>query len=749
MMDIMVVMFAVGLGALLAQAVLTRELLVVCSGNELTISLMLGLWLAAVAVGAGVGRRLAARLTGPRFPGGVTAGLVLLAAWLPLAVVLIRGARRVLGVGAGEYLSLSATAGLTALVIFPLCLAVGGLLPPGCAVLARRGHGRVVSRLYAAEAVGSMAGGVLVTVVLAGRMNAWQIMSLGAGILLYAAAITTHGLARRAIGLVAGLALVGGLCPHCWTEFDLRTAAWRLQGGQTRAAEPWRMVASVDTRHQNLQLVERSGQFTVYGDGNVLFSLPDPMAAEHTMHPIMAQQPAARRVLLLGGNLTADVPELLKYPVERIVHVELDPGIIRLLRRVVPDEVAAALRDARVRSVHEDGPLFVRQSRDLFDLVIIRAPEPVSGASNRYYTREFLEAVRARLAPGGVVWTSLEASERLGPDARRVAASVYRTLTAVFDTVHVTAGSPLQLIAGSRQSPLTVDRETLHRRSAAAHVATRFYRPEYLLDADELDPAKILAVERSLQSATAPVNTLWRPVTYRQSLVLWSRFSASGVDRALGLLERAHPAALSAGACLMGVLLVWACPPLRRRPSVVAMVATGFGAVTLEVILLYLIQGIQGYLYIQYGLLAALFMGGSALGAWAAGRLEFASERAACRAAASCLLTLAALAAVLAWGGPAWVTMRHPALWIGGLLALTGAVVAAQFVAVAGMLRARGMDAGQAAGWTEAADYGGSMLGGLLGGVVLVPVVGIAGACGVLAVLCGLACAGLLTRGGR
>jgi predicted membrane-bound spermidine synthase len=738
-MDLLVVMLAVGFGALLAQAVLTRELLAVCSGNELTISLMLGLWLASVAIGAVVGRRSAARLTGLRLPVGVTVGFVLLATWLPLAVVLIRAARRVIGVGAGEYLSLGGTAGLAAIVVFPVGLAVGGVLPLACEALARRGHSRVVSRLYTVEAVGSMLGGVLMTFVFAGNLSAWQIMSLGAAVLVYAAAITAQGRPRRMLGVVAGMTLAAGLCPTCWMGLDTRTAAWRLQGLRAQAAEPWRMVASVDTRYQNLQLVERAGQYTLYGDGQVLFSLPDPIAAEHTLHPIMAQHPAARRVLLLGGDPTADVPELLKYPVERIVHVELDPGIARLLRRVVPERVAAVLRDPRVRSIYEDGPLFVRRSREVFDLVIVRAPEPVSGAYNRFFTREFYEAVRARLAPGGVVWTSLEASERLGPDARRVAASVYRTLTAVFDTVRVTAGSPLQLIAGFRDSSLTGDRDTLYRRSAAARVPTRFYRPEYLLDADELDPAKVLAVERSLRSAAAPVNTLWRPVTYRQSLVLWSRFSGSGVDRALGVLDRMHPAILLAGACGLGVVLAWACPFLRRRKPVVAMVATGFGGVTLEVILLYLIQGMQGYLYVQYGLLVALFMGGSALGARAAGRLEAAPEAAARRVAMALLLVLAALAATLAAGGRVLMSMPHPTVWIGVMLALTGALVAAQFVAVAHLLRVRGMKAGGAAALTETADYGGSMLGGLLGGVVLVPVAGIGGACGILAVLCGLA----------
>ncbi len=744
-MDWVAVMLAVGFGAMLAQAVLTRELLAVCSGNELTIGVLLGLWLGAVALGAWWGRQAAARLEDDRVPSGAVAALAALAVWVPLSVALVRAARWALGVGAGEYLSLAQTAVLMAIAVTPVCLAVGGLLPPACEALARRGHSHAVSRLYVAEAAGAVAGGAFVTFVLVGRFNAWQIMALGGSAVLAAAALVAGGRTRRlGFAVVACLAVITGLTPYPWDAVDFRTAAWRWRVRAAGDAPPWRLVASVDTRHQNLALIENAGQYTLYGNGQVLFSLADPIAAEHGLHPIMAQHPTARRVLVMGGNPTADLPELLKHPVERVVYVELDEGVIRLLRGVAPALCDAAFDDPRVTVAYEDGPLFVLRTRERFDLVIIRAPDPVSGASNRLFTREFYESVRACLSEDGVVWTSLEASERLEAEARRLAASVYRTLATVFDVVRVTAGSPMQFVAGSRDAPMTLDRGTLCERSRMAGIATRYYRPEYLLVADELDPAKVETVERQLRETAAPVNTMFRPVVYRQALVLWSRFSGSGLERVADAFRARQPTAWIGGAAALGAMVLLACIPLRRQPPVAAMAAAGFGAVTLEVVLLYLVQGIEGYLYTQFGLLVALFMGGTVVGAHAAGCLGVAPVAWARRAALGTLLGLAALASGLALGGPSFVRVAYPAVWIGLLLAAAGALVAAMFVAVARLLRERGVGVGGAAAWTDAADYAGSMLGGLLGGTLLVPLAGIAGACGAVALLCVLACLSLI-----
>jgi predicted membrane-bound spermidine synthase len=73
-----------------------------------------------------------------------------------------------------------------------------------------------------------------------------------------------------------------------------------------------------------------------------------------------------------------------------------------------------------------------------------------------------------------------------------------------------------------------------------------------------------------------------------------------------------------------------------------------------------------------------------------------------------------------------------------GLMLAIGAVVAIQFIAVSRMFILKGEAPGMAAGRVWLADYWGSALGGLLAGVVLMPVLGIDMTCFCLEILFGI-----------
>ena len=87
------------------QALMARELLVSFTGNELSIGLVLGSWLALEALGSGVVGRLAGRL---RTGGPAYAALqVALALVLPLSLYGAVTVRRLVGVMPGYFLSLA------------------------------------------------------------------------------------------------------------------------------------------------------------------------------------------------------------------------------------------------------------------------------------------------------------------------------------------------------------------------------------------------------------------------------------------------------------------------------------------------------------------------------------------------------------------------------------------------------------------------------------------------------------------
>ncbi|OVE77069.1 hypothetical protein BVX97_00005, partial [bacterium E08(2017)] len=273
-------------------------------------------------------------------------------------------------------------------------------------------------------------------------------------------------------------------------------------------------VESRDTLYQNLSLFKSFDQYSLYGNGNVLFSFPDPITDEHEVHFIMGQNPRARSVLLLGGNPAGEISQLLKYPITKLVYVELDSGVTDILSNWAPEDCEVLYNDSRVEYVTIDGPRYVAQSEELFDVVIINAPEPSSAWENRYYTREFYNDVWCRLSPKGYMCTSLTLSVRLQDETARLGSSIYKTLQAVFPVVLATAGDTCFYFAGKKEAGLTFDRQTLFERSNSAGLENEFFRPEYFLGLDDIDSEKSNKVLGRFDEVDAPPNTIRQPVGY-------------------------------------------------------------------------------------------------------------------------------------------------------------------------------------------------------------------------------------------
>lgn len=745
-MNILTAMFCLGVYTLLAQMLVTRELSVLCLGNELTIGIVFSVWL----VLAGAGARLYRRGSRERVTSNVSVFFLWLAVALPVVILALRA-----GVGwirpAGEYPDLLHVFGAAFLALAPICIPAGMIFPRGCEVFSLRGAGRGISGVYAIEALGSFIGGAVFSFFLIGRFVPFQNVLLAVFVCLTGVVCVAEG--RRPMKLLAVLLLlllaVAGFRSSLALGLEQRSVAWRWAAlgvtCEAKAGQPAVVLKDgADSRYQNLALVESQGLFTLYGDGQVMFSFPDEITGERAVNFIMAQKPDARRILLLGGNPAGELPWLLRYPVQEVVHVERDSAIDTLVRRGAPGINDLFEHDPRLTRVYEDGPRYVKRCKTLFDVVLIHSPEPVTGGLNRFYTREFYEDVQAILAPDGFMHTSVEASERLEKDASRMAGSIYQTLASVFPVVKPTAGSPLQFFASGPDGRLSDDREELYRRSSeSAKVSRNSFQPIYLLNADEWEPGKVDLTRQRLTMADAPINTIRRPVSCYYTLILWSRYSGSVLGSGLRWLEQIKPWTLAAAIASLGGLCMLAGAMIRRRhPSGMvriavgtAMAVTGFCGVALEMILLYAFQGLYGYVYSRMGFMVGLFMLGTVLGAWQIRRIEIEqwSFPAVRRTVAAGLMIMIALSLAV------WATLMNaaPAEWmLYGLTLAAGGVVGMQFIAVTRLFVAAGVPPGEAASWTWLADYAGSAFGGLAAGVFLVALLGVAATCLVL-------CAGL------
>ncbi|MDA8352561.1 MAG: polyamine aminopropyltransferase [Firmicutes bacterium] len=162
-----------------------------------------------------------------------------------------------------------------------------------------------------------------------------------------------------------------------------------------------------ETAYQRIVVTREEGDTRLYLNGNLQFSSTDEYRYhESLVHPAMSIPEQHKHILVLGGGDGLVVRELLKYPdIDKITLVELDPAVTRMARSdpLLTAINQGALDHPQVNIVHEDAFQYVRDNRNLYDVVIVDLPDPNNESINRMYTVQFYEMLKKRLAPEGAL----------------------------------------------------------------------------------------------------------------------------------------------------------------------------------------------------------------------------------------------------------------------------------------------------------------------------------------------------------
>jgi len=689
-----------GVSAVMTQLVLMRELLGAFSGNELVFGISLGSWLLLTGAGTWLGRS-STRLKDPAE--ALIVSLVLVAV-IPLGqVIAVRVLRDVVFLR-GAAVGMAGTVLGSLALLLPFCLVSGALLTLACSMLDSRVAPRVgasaIGRVYVADSLGSIGGGILFSFVLVPWLDHFALLCFPAALnLLLAIALARHF--RRRLLLASTVIVAAGLALHV-TLIDA--------DGITTAIQHWGQptVFRANSPYGRLVVTDDSGQLTFYENGVPVISPHNIDQIEETVHYAMSQRPDARQVLLLGGGVAGTAREILRYGVGEVTYVEIDPLIITAGRRFLPENLA----DARIKTVATDGRRFVQQTGGRYDVVIVDVPDPSTSQLNRFYTAEFYAEVRRILTPGGVLAFALGHYENyVSPGLAQLLASAHRTLRLSFGQVRMIPGGRVFFLASD--GPLFLDiAARLEQRGLATRLVNRHY-----LDA-MLAPDRLADLDRAV-AQPAEINTDFSPALYYYYLRHWlSQFTVR-----TGFL----------GGVLL-VLLTAYLLGLRTVPRVIF--AAGFAAAALEVVLLLGFQVLYGSLYRQVGLVVTAFMAGLAVGAW---RVNRRLERKA-TAGFSPIRLLLLLSCAIA-GLAVLLPFILPQL--GRLDALTGSALTGQGVVllltfllaalVGGQFPLAGATGSGEAAVTAArlysADLVGAALGALLVSTLLIPLLGVTTVC--------------------
>ncbi|MEV8629066.1 polyamine aminopropyltransferase [Streptomyces sp. NPDC051079] len=300
------------------------------------------------------------------------------------------------------------------LVAFSLAIGVliGAEIPLLMSLIQRGGRREqdaagTVADLFAADYVGALVGGLafpflllpwlgqLTGALVTGAVNAVA----GGALVLW---LFRRDLTPRSRWLLVGanLAVLGALATATALADDFEQAARRaVYGADVRVA--------VRTSLQEVVVTGgRGGPPDLFLDGRLWVGGQEEYRYhEALVHPAMNGRRA--RVLILGGGDGLAAREVLRYPdVRAVTVVELDPGVVRLVR--TDPELATlngqAFRDPRVTVAYGDAFRWLRAARPVqerYDVVISDLPDPGVTAGAKLYSEEFYGLVAGVLAEGG------------------------------------------------------------------------------------------------------------------------------------------------------------------------------------------------------------------------------------------------------------------------------------------------------------------------------------------------------------
>ncbi len=719
-LSVLSVAFLAGAQGLLAQALLLREELVLYGGNEVAVGAFLGLWLAGIAAGALGLRR-----------GGRNAAVVALLAQpllLLLCVVAARTARSLSGVPAYEPFPLTGLLLWSLPIAFPVPVATGATFPALAGLGSRAGVS--VTAVYVCESLGSLAGGVGGTLLLAAGLPTGSILvgSLAAGA---GAACLACGPRLRVV--LAGAALVAAACVPVLGP----TVGAALRSRQVEAVLPGsRCLDAVDTATGTLALASLGEQEVLLSDGAVLAAFPDPQRVARAAGALAALSGGPRRLLVAGGEAVDLLPGLLDLSaLERVVWVVADPGFAEFARRHVPD-----LADRRLRVVVGDPARLDPESlgEGLFDAVWVLVGAPVRRADDRFLSLEGLRGFARLLSDEGILLVPVRSAENyVGPRLRASVGVVAAGVAAALPAVRLVPGEDGFLLGSRSEERVRRDPAELERIYRSLGPA-----PVRLTEEDFrslLDPRRVEDADRLLAGLLADArvrpSTAERPAALFHNLLVRAERESPDLADILEVF-RARRGLL---AVPLGVLLLFGVAGVARRAggpgggeavAAATLAAAGAAGMALDLVLLHIYQGRFGTLYLEAGWLFGLWMGGFAAGG--IGMRRLCAEGRERGLGASVFLLVAVVAAGVAGLGAAAVPGRA----VGGLAFLVAGSLTGALVPVAeAVLAGSGVTGAFAGSTVGAAEHVGASLAALLFGVAVIPVAGIRGAAAVATAL--------------
>ncbi len=741
-----------GFSGIVAQILLLRELLITFSGNELSIGIILANWLILEAFGCFF---LGKRAEDVKNKIEVFAGIMLLfSLFFPAAIYLTRILKGITGVTPGQGLGLSSLMFYSFIILLPVSVLHGALFTFGCKIysLFHKAAARSVGKVYVYETAGTIIGGIIFTCLLIPYFHSFQI--------------------------AIGVALLNSLlCLYILAPFRWAFSGWQkekmqkiifsisalllflsayliLSGGADKLHRlsiegQWKgrkVVHYENSIYGNIAVIRSGDQYTFFSDGIPDITVPDPdtVSVEEFVHLPMLSHSDPGEILVLSGGAGGVLKEILKYPVERIDYAELDPALVRIIHKFPTALTRDELTDPRVNIKYTDGRLFVKKTDSKYDMVFAGLSNPQNLQENRLFTQEFFSGVSKKLkekgalvirAPGSLIY--------LSDELRNLNGCVLNTLKSVFPYVRVIPGDGTNLYLASLSQEISMsNHEELSRRLSLRNISAKLITPAHI--EYKLQPGRLNWFLSSVKEGTKKINRDFQPIGVFYGLSYWNSLFSPSMRKIFTWFEKVNIrmiGILLTGFVLFFIFLHSKIINLSKISIPCAIATTGFAGMIFDLSLIFTFQALYGYVFYWIGLLVTAFMFGAASGSLA--MTSFME-----RSGKDITLFLKIETAITVFAGilPLIFLFFRPYLESPVIFLLlkiiflllcflSGLFIGAEFPLANKMQLSAAHNLSKTAGLLYGCDLFGGWAAGITGGVILLPVLGLAETCVVVVML--------------
>jgi spermidine synthase len=552
---------------------LLREFLSVFYGNELVIGIVLGNWMIITGLGSYFGK-FSEKIKNQN---ALIILLSILLGTFPLVTVYLLRYLRYVVFLTGEMIGIYQIIYSSLILLLPFCIVSGFAFSLLAVNASAKNESNLISKVYSVESLGSLVGGFLFSVVLIFFLSTFQSLKLLLFKNFFVTVILVWKNYGKIIRTVTVLILVFITVVLCLSDFDYLTRKYLFPEQQ--------IIFYKDTPYGNLTITEQGGQKNFFENGTLLFSTNDAATNEEAVHYAMIQHQNPKYVLLVGRGISGITNEILKYNVDRVDYVEINPWIIK-----AGEQFTNSLKDKRINVVSEDARMFVRKTSGKYDVILVNLPEPLTAQFNRFYTEEFFVELKRRLNSDAVVSLSLlPATDYVSAKAGNINSTIYNTLKTSFKNILIVPGLKDFYLASDSKLNINIGKMISERG------INNLYVNQYYLDDGILSQRSQYLQSRT--NKTSYINKDFNPVSYYLQLVQW-----------LDYFEFNYwiPAVI--------ILVIIFFALYKTNLVGAGIFCAGFSASSIEVILLISFQIIYGYVYQVTGIIITIFMAGLAAG---------------------------------------------------------------------------------------------------------------------------------------